>query len=200
MRSALIEVAEVLFAERGMNGVSLREIGKAAGSDNTGVVNYYFGGKQQLIEAVYAHRLAAIERRRAELLSEVGVTGDAEELRGLLLATFLPVFEQRDGHNRHSYAGFLASLGRSSWSPSGKGVSDLYPVSDELMARLQKFIPNNSRPLLEERMNLVTAMIVSAIEQIRATGTNTHEGNGQDLPFFDALTMAAAAITAPAIG
>lgn len=199
LRTALIESAEILFAERGLDGVSLREIGKAAGSDNTGVIGYYFGSKQQLIEAIYAHRLPMIEQRRAELLADAQGLEGAEELHTLLRASFLPVFEQKDTQGRNSYAGFLASLGRSIWSKSRKNVADLYPVTEELMARLQKFVPAESRALLDERMRLVTIMVVSAINTAEAARTDMQQGDeASERAFCDALTMAAAAISAPA--
>jgi AcrR family transcriptional regulator len=53
----LLEAAEHVFAEKGFNGASIREICKQAGA-NIAAVNYYFGDKERLyIEAVkYAHR------------------------------------------------------------------------------------------------------------------------------------------------
>ena len=41
--------ARRLFAERGVDGVSTREIVKAAGQKNQGSLNYYFGTKEELV-------------------------------------------------------------------------------------------------------------------------------------------------------
>ncbi len=62
---AVLDVAERLFAERGIDGVSLREIGKAAGSRNTGVAHYYFGDKQHLVDAIIARRSPSLHARRS---------------------------------------------------------------------------------------------------------------------------------------
>ncbi len=51
-RAALLEAALTLFAARGVDAVSLREIGLAAGQRNTGVVNYYFADRNGLLDAV----------------------------------------------------------------------------------------------------------------------------------------------------
>ena len=59
----LIETAERLFAERGVNGVSLREIGAEAGQRNTGAVRYHLGSKEQLVSAVFEHRMVPINAR-----------------------------------------------------------------------------------------------------------------------------------------
>ena len=41
-RDQIIRAAEELFAARGIDGVSLREINRAAGQSNTGAVQYHF--------------------------------------------------------------------------------------------------------------------------------------------------------------
>ena len=55
-RELLIETAEQLFAERGIHGVSLREIGLAAGQRNNGVTQYHFGDKAGLVVAIFERR------------------------------------------------------------------------------------------------------------------------------------------------
>jgi len=46
VRERLLDVAEGLFAERGFEGTSIRELASAADS-NIASVNYYFGGKEK---------------------------------------------------------------------------------------------------------------------------------------------------------
>lgn len=50
-RSALLEAAEDLFAERGFDATSLGDVAKRAGLSR-GTPNYFFGSKDQLYEAV----------------------------------------------------------------------------------------------------------------------------------------------------
>lgn len=49
--SRLKEAAALLFAERGLDGVSTRDIAKSAGL-NISLISYYFGGKEGLYKAV----------------------------------------------------------------------------------------------------------------------------------------------------
>jgi AcrR family transcriptional regulator len=51
-RTLLVDTAITLWAARGIDAVSLREIGLAAGQKNTGVINYYFGDREGLLIAV----------------------------------------------------------------------------------------------------------------------------------------------------
>src|SRR5690625_5857424 len=82
-RERLLDVAERLFAARGSQAVSLREINTTAGVSQ-GVLHYQFGGREGLIEALLNRRLPAItesRRRYVQQLREqqVEVTSRSEE-------------------------------------------------------------------------------------------------------------------------
>ncbi|MDF0605270.1 TetR family transcriptional regulator [Neisseriaceae bacterium TC5R-5] len=55
----IMNVAEQLFAESGFNGVPLRLLTKEAGV-NLAAVNYHFGSKEGLFEAIFVQRLAPL--------------------------------------------------------------------------------------------------------------------------------------------
>ncbi|HBG07005.1 MAG: TetR family transcriptional regulator [Geobacteraceae bacterium GWC2_58_44] len=60
-RLNLIKVATPLFAEKGFNGVNVREIASVAGI-NVSMISYYFGGKEGLYGAVLKEQFAALLR------------------------------------------------------------------------------------------------------------------------------------------
>jgi AcrR family transcriptional regulator len=70
-KEQMVLAGERLFAEHGYNGVSLREIGVAAGRSNASVAQYHFGTKEPLVAAIFDRRSSHIDSRR--LL--VGSTG-----------------------------------------------------------------------------------------------------------------------------
>src|SRR5262245_66330191 len=80
-RRQLILAAERLFAERGLAGVSLREINVAAGQRNTSAAHYHFGSKEALVEAIFDFRRNEISRRRDELLDKTQREGRARDMR-----------------------------------------------------------------------------------------------------------------------
>jgi AcrR family transcriptional regulator len=77
-RGAILDAAEMLFAERGYEAVSLQEIGDAAGLSR-GAPNYFFGSKQDLyvavLERVFADREDATMRAFAPVRAWCESTG-----------------------------------------------------------------------------------------------------------------------------
>jgi|SRR5450631_1288046 len=76
LRNKLLSIATRLFAERGLNGVSIREIAKAAGV-SISMISYYFGGKEGLYSSVlqeqfsgFAH-IEEINKADSEALSKI---------------------------------------------------------------------------------------------------------------------------------
>jgi TetR/AcrR family transcriptional regulator len=60
LRKKLISTAARLFAERGLNGVSIRELSKAAGV-SISMISYYFGGKEGLYSSVLQEQFSCFE-------------------------------------------------------------------------------------------------------------------------------------------
>jgi AcrR family transcriptional regulator len=110
-RMRLILAAERLFADSGIEGVSLRQVNVTAGQKNASATHYHFGSKDALIEAVLLHRLEGIDARRMELLDKVEAEGRSGVLRALIEALILPYAELLDGREGGShYIRFLAQI------------------------------------------------------------------------------------------
>jgi AcrR family transcriptional regulator len=88
-RRQLLDAAGRLFAERGVDAVSLRAVMAAAGT-NVASVHYHFGSKEALVLALVRERSAQVAGRRAALLDAVETR---PTLRGLAEAFVTPVAE-----------------------------------------------------------------------------------------------------------
>src|SRR3546814_4089788 len=77
-REQLMITAERLFARRGYAGVSLAEIGAAAGQSNKMVVPYYFGSKDGLIDAIFERRIEWLEERRKQGIDAATLEGELD--------------------------------------------------------------------------------------------------------------------------
>ena len=51
----IMEAAEELFAEKGFDGTSVRDVAKEAGV-NLAMISYYFGSKEKLMESLFKYR------------------------------------------------------------------------------------------------------------------------------------------------
>ncbi len=76
-RERLLDTAERLFAERGIRGVSLREITEAAGQRNASVVQYHFGSRAGLVAAVVERHMATVDAARSARLDAATAGGRA---------------------------------------------------------------------------------------------------------------------------
>lgn len=102
-REALLDAAERLLGEKGIEGASLRQIAVEAGQGNNSVVQYHFGSKAGLMREIIERRVAGFEARREELL---GAARDGD-IQRLLEILFLPIAELTDTRGQHSYARFI---------------------------------------------------------------------------------------------
>lgn len=191
-RTALIETAEAMFGEWGIEAVSLRQIGTAIGSANTNVVAYHFGSKEALVEAIFLHRLPALEARRAELLSTARLAGQIENMLLLMEVLWRPFLEQTDAQGRHSYAAFQGALLRSNLMMVRAALDEAFPVTREIVKRIGAALPKKSS---RERLQICTYMMIGAFQRIDFMGKGAAKA---EAVFMDALRMAAAALTAPA--
>src|SRR5437868_10529650 len=65
----IIEAAEKLFADKGFKGTSVRDIADEA-DINVAMISYYFGSKEQLMEAIFAVRIGSIQIRIENLIKD----------------------------------------------------------------------------------------------------------------------------------
>lgn len=110
-RTAIMDAAERLMAEHGLNGVSLRSILAEAGA-NTAALHYHFGSREHLVEAVLARRGRPMNLRRREMLDALEARPTPPTLYDIVAAVVDPLIEllQREGEAGRSYIRFLARL------------------------------------------------------------------------------------------
>ncbi|MFE3847617.1 TetR/AcrR family transcriptional regulator [Flavobacterium sp. LB3P45] len=65
----ILEVAETLFAEKGFEGTSIRNIAKEA-KINIAMVSYYFGSKEKLLESLILYRTSDLKIQLDNLIIE----------------------------------------------------------------------------------------------------------------------------------
>jgi len=102
-RERLLSAAERSFADHGFAATSVRTI-TAAAECNVAAVNYHFGGKQRLYEALFRSRLALLRRQRVDSVRQAmnrpGRPATVETLLRVFASAFLEPLVA-DGCGRH---------------------------------------------------------------------------------------------------
>src|SRR3954471_4072745 len=117
-KTRILDAAEQLFTEQGFEATSMRSLTSAA-SVNLAAVNYHFGTKEELFQAVLTRRLDPMNQERIELLERVEreAAGKPASVEKVIFAMLIPALrlardEQRGGKN------FLRVLGRAYADPA----------------------------------------------------------------------------------
>src|SRR6186713_203928 len=96
-RVALLDAAERLFSQHGIEGTSVRDIIKEAGA-NLGAINYHFGTKDRLALEVFARRIEPVNRERVARLDALETEAGRKKLKieQILEALIRPALESED--------------------------------------------------------------------------------------------------------
>ncbi|MBK8589663.1 MAG: TetR family transcriptional regulator [Sandaracinaceae bacterium] len=111
-RTKLLETAERLFALEGIDAVSLRRVATEAGQRNCNALQYHFGTRELLIDAIVEARMTPLNQRRRALLEEaLGRTKGKPSVEDLVVALVVPMVEQLlDVERGSSYVRFMGEL------------------------------------------------------------------------------------------
>jgi AcrR family transcriptional regulator len=111
-RNRLLDAAEQLFGERGVAGVSLREIRIASGARNTAALQFHFGSREGLIDALTKRHLPRIAEIQDRIYAEMGEAGRLDDPRTQVEILVRPVAEYLTlGSSERAWVKIQAELG-----------------------------------------------------------------------------------------
>jgi len=117
-RGRILDAAERLFAQHGLEATSMRMLSAAAGC-NLASTNYHFGGKEGLIREVFRRRLTWLNRERLRVLDEMEAAATGRPLKPhLILEAFFGVALRMAADSEGGGATFMRLLGRTYAEPS----------------------------------------------------------------------------------
>jgi AcrR family transcriptional regulator len=169
--------AEKLFSLEGIEAVSMRRISAQAGQKNNSALQYHFGGKDKLLEAILAYRMTPLNDKRLILLAELEQQGRADDIRGLLEAFVYPFVDFIKTNEASYYVNFLARF--YSYSGAGAGFSTIdQPWMTGVLsitAAIAKKLHYLPEPVVTLRLSLMGAQLIHSIasceEQLRGDQT-----------------------------
>jgi len=155
-RTRILDAAEELFMLHGFEGTSMRSLTAKAGV-NLAAVNYHFGSKDALVEAVFRRRLDPMNLARIAELEKLEATGNpsVEKIIRAFIVPSLRLVEDAAGGGRN----FIRLLGRS-YSEPAKAIraliGQLYaPVMERYKSVLERALPHMPREELVWRMHFM---------------------------------------------
>ncbi|MEY4766207.1 MAG: hypothetical protein RI907_2880 [Pseudomonadota bacterium] len=206
-KTRILDAAEALFVTGGFESMSMRQITGAAGV-NLAAVNYHFGSKDALIQAVLSRRLDLLNEQRLTMLDaferEFGAELNCEHV---LTAMFLPavrIFRS----NAPGAERYLHFLGRAYTEPSAV-VRDF--INSHYIATLGRFffafqrtLPDLSREDLGFRLHFA----MGALSGVLAGGNTQRlireftqdQGDEEALILARLASLMVAALKAPLPG
>jgi AcrR family transcriptional regulator len=94
-RDVIVRAAEQLFAEQGIEAVSINTITRAAGQNNRNAVQYHFGNKAGLLQAIFDKHGPGVAARRAKLVDQL-LSEDISPPRLIASAIVNPLLEKME--------------------------------------------------------------------------------------------------------
>lgn len=155
----LVLTAERLFAMQGIDGASLRQIALEAKCSNTSAVQYHFGSRAGLVEAILRFRLPLLIQRRSQLLERA----DPSDLRASVEAYLLPVLEQAEAEGSYYLAFVQQFLGMGlGENPFDRLPPELRAPRTVFVARVAAMLPEIPEPIRSERTRDVISIFLHA--------------------------------------
>jgi AcrR family transcriptional regulator len=153
-RARLKETAQRLFAERGIDGVSVQEIVSAAGQRNNASLRYYFGTKLDLARELVVDGARLLDERRQALVDELERDGQPQ-LRKVLEALNIPVLELSEIAGQGNYMRMVANFQLNNRAFLREALEDRWNVGyKRCVGHLMKLAPQVPLAILEQRISL----------------------------------------------
>jgi AcrR family transcriptional regulator len=156
-RTRILDAAEELFMQHGFEGTSMRLLTTKAGV-NLAAVNYHFGSKDALIEAVFRRRLDPMNTARIGELDKLEAEQRSPSPEAIIRAFITPGLRlMEDG--KTGGRNFTRLLGRTYTEPSKlvrQLIGQMYaPAMQRYKAALERALPQMPRDELVWRMHFM---------------------------------------------
>ncbi|RQW40049.1 TetR/AcrR family transcriptional regulator [Novosphingobium sp. LASN5T] len=193
---ALILAGELLIARNGIEGASLREIAAQAGQRNHHAVQYHFGSRESLVQAIFDYRMDQMEATRGAMLKAAEAAGRLSDLRTIADIIYRPQIELIDQFGDYSYAGFLSAyLLRYQGSRFGQFGDRVAPNLARTLGLLRACLADLPEAVAQRR--LVTASFMFLNILVIHTRDESDDGERFEDAVEDTLGQIVAALSAP---
>ncbi|WP_188761180.1 TetR/AcrR family transcriptional regulator [Sandarakinorhabdus glacialis] len=200
-RRALKRTARRLFSERGVRGITVREIAQAAGQRNQGVVTYYFGTKENLLAEILVDGAERIEARRRVHLARLEADGGPHRVADAVAAIVLPSaeFVDEDADYGSNFNRYLFRLTVYDSAFVDRTLDGRYNEGyRRCLSHLRRLMPGSSRQVQSRRLVFLGSYLGPLLAQREAMLADTadHPTWQSDEMLADIIRTAAAILEA----
>lgn len=166
-REKILDTAERLFAERGLEATSIRDI-TAAAAVNLGAINYHFGTKQKLIVAALNRHIEPVDQQRLALLDEAErkAGNRPPTIESLLEAMIRPAVEASFAAGKRNTS-FMQLMARCHSEPNPEIEkmmrAKFQTMMDRLAAAFGRALPELPREELFWRLNFTFGTVIHTL-------------------------------------
>jgi AcrR family transcriptional regulator len=196
----LLDAAARLFAERGIDNVSIAEIVRTAHQRNSSAVHYHFGSRDEILRAVLARHVPTIADRRQQLLDRAR-SRPSNDVRAAAEAIVRPVTEFAQGGWREWAYLQIGSELTGSIERASTDIQDLMKqtAGDAAWRLLRERCPAVAPDLWRVRRQICIVFVGrAAADRARRLDRGSRRGVLSDDRFVDNLIdMLIGAMTAP---
>lgn len=200
-KTRIIRAAEALFATGGIDGVSLRQIAAEAGQGNHYAVQYHFGSREALVQAIFGYRMLQMEPIRGRMLAAAREAGKLDDVRTLVEIVFAPQLELDGTDGKHHYASFLSQyLQRSHGTKFGDFGNELPPMLNEVLQLLRRrldFLPESAA---QRRLLSSSYMFLNILTSYSSGRSGDETGECFEVALNDTLEQIVVALCCPYSG
>lgn len=193
-RAALVEAAERLFAQQGIEAVSLRDVSAAAGQKNHNAAQYHFGDRLGLVAAVYETRMALVEARRKPLV-DAALPDDVRALVAAIVVPLAEIVADTDGW----YARFQARL---RWEPTSWEALQRVAAGGNFakaMKLLNRALGDIDKPIRHSRLDQMMTLVIGTLAGWEGAGDRGAPRLDVQTLEYELIATGVAVLTAPVL-
>ena len=162
-KQALLDAAAVLMDERGVDNVTLQDIGQASGHRNRSAVQYHFGSRDAVIRAVITRTMEPIDVERNLLLDHLETTGTPLTQRGVIEVVVTPLARQLRTADGRRYIRLCAQLiNHPRFMSDARDAVTVNTSVSRCAGYLLPTLGHLPAPVVAERTSQVTGFIIRA--------------------------------------
>lgn len=159
-RDALLEQGALLFAQRGVAGVTAKELHAAAGARNASALHYHFGGQEGLLAEIVRGHVTAVEERRARLVAAIEADGATGDLRALIRALAAPMAEDLTTALGRAHLRLVAQVSHPTLAYAPAFQADAAPAGAAVVRWIWAALPDLPDAIRRERMVALRAQLI----------------------------------------